>query len=163
MFDLQEITSCRSESCILNICFKLVHGFLQCGKSCSNAVTSLETKQRQAPQRRAETAVSLRRNVSESRDVGTGGDNHTFSRGDLTLGCLSICLSFTLLRLQDDGPSLHPVQSSLSNQTQLTIDISAYQTAWQLHQHPARPRRHPHTHTHTHTHDPDCPFTGLDL
>lgn len=88
-----------------------------------------------------ETNVSLREEMSQKAEMwgekASRQHNHTFSRGGLTLGCLSACLSSTLLRLQHDEGALVQVYTqsspSLSNQTELTIDSSAYQTAWQLH------------------------------
>lgn len=58
--------------------------------------------------------VAQRRNVSESKDVGNKASrehNHTSSKGDLTLGCLSICLSLTFRRLQDDEGALVRVRT----------------------------------------------------
>lgn len=57
-----------------------------------------------------ETTASLRGEVSQKTEMceekASRQHNHTFSRGSLTLACLSISLSSTLLRLQDDEGAL---------------------------------------------------------
>lgn len=140
----------------------------KCGvlvQSCSQSARNKDRHHTGEP----ETNMSLREEMSQRaemwREKASRQHNHTFSRGGLTLGGLSICLSATLLWLQDDEGALVQVyaQSSLNNHTELIIDGSAYQTVSKLHLHLARPRQQPERpYTHTHSHEPDNPFTGLD-
>lgn len=129
----------------------------KCGvlvQSCSQSARNKDRHHTGEP----ETNMSLREEMSQRaemwREKASRQHNHTFSRGGLTLGGLSICLSATLLWLQDDEGALVQVyaQSSLNNHTELIIDGSAYQTVSKLHLHLARPRQQPerpYTHTHT--------------
>lgn len=68
--------------------------------------------------REPETNVSLREEMSQKAEMwgekASRQHNRTFSRGGLTLGCLSICLSPTLLRLQDDEGALVQVYTQSS-------------------------------------------------
>lgn len=114
----------------------------------------------------SETNVSVREEMSLKAQMGkkvflTTQSHFQQGRSDFRL---PVC--YSALTADDEGVLVQVsslVQSSLSFQTELTKDSSAYQTAWQLHQHPSRPRRQPKgLCSPTHTHAPDSPSTGLD-